>query len=102
MLTNEYAKAAALARAGDADIYVLMTNHRVTTRSEKAIRKEIQNPGIKHVLIFGYEWICKQITEVPALRRMVPRVYGLGDLSQIIDTEHTHRPNAYFLAGKMT
>lgn len=36
-------------------------------------------------MILGSEWITQQIRESPRLRMLVPRVYGLGDLSQIID-----------------
>ena len=34
---------------------------------------------------FGRDWITTQIRERLRLRMMVPRVYGLGDLFQIID-----------------
>ena len=41
--------------------------------------------GVKQVVIYGSTWICDQIRENKRLRMMVPRVYGLGDLSQILD-----------------
>jgi hypothetical protein len=41
--------------------------------------------GVRHVLTLGSTWISDQIRENKRLRMMVPRVYGLGDLSQILD-----------------
>jgi len=35
--------------------------------------------------LFGSTWICDQIKENKRLRMLVPRLYGLGDLSQILD-----------------
>ncbi len=40
---------------------------------------------MQHVAIFGATWISQQIRESKRLRMLVPRVYGLGDLSQILD-----------------
>lgn len=42
-------------------------------------------PGISHFEIFGSDWINSKIRESQRLRMLVPRVYGLGDLSQILD-----------------
>ncbi|MGQ0700583.1 MAG: hypothetical protein ACT4PZ_20375 [Panacagrimonas sp.] len=38
-----------------------------------------------HVLVFGSTWINQQVRERKNLRMHVPRMYGLGDLSQILD-----------------
>ena len=35
--------------------------------------------------MFGYEWIVRQIRSSPRLRMMAPRLYGLGDLSELLD-----------------
>ena len=40
---------------------------------------------MKHGATFGSTWISQQIRENRRLRMLVPRVYGLGDLSQILD-----------------
>lgn len=37
------------------------------------------------MVLLGYQWICRQIVENKRLRSLVPRVYGLGDLTQILD-----------------
>src|SRR5690606_24934180 len=41
--------------------------------------------GVKQVLILGSTWINQHIHENKNLRMHVPRMYGLGDLSQILD-----------------
>ena len=41
--------------------------------------------GVKHVCIFEASWLTRQIVESKRLRMLVPRVYGLGDLSEILD-----------------
>src|SRR5579864_3398943 len=35
--------------------------------------------------VFGLKQVCQQIQESKRLRMLVPRIYGLGDLSQILD-----------------
>jgi len=40
---------------------------------------------LKHCRIYGVEQISQFIRESPRLRMLVPRVYGLGDLGQILD-----------------
>lgn len=70
---------------GLCDVYVLMTNAGVSGKQEAQIRSELIGAGAKHVLIYGPTWIEDQIKENTRLRMLVPRVYGLGDLSQILD-----------------
>lgn len=85
-LSDELAKAARLARRGLATNYILMTNLKVSGVVEEAVREQfIEIDGIEKFLLFGREWITLKIRESPALRMLVPRVYGLGDLSQILD-----------------
>lgn len=85
-LEDELGKAHILAEKGLADNYLLMTNCGVSGTSEEAIRNAFSNvPGIKWFGLFGRTWINARIRESPRLRMLVPRVYGLGDLSQILD-----------------
>lgn len=85
-LKDELVKAKRLARRGLADNYILMTNHKVTGLAEEKIRESfLAIPSIRNFLLFGSEWINQKIQESPRLRMLVPRVYGLGDLSQILD-----------------
>lgn len=65
--------------------YILMTNARVTGESEAAIRAVLLAVGVRYVLVVQKSWICQTIAASQNLRMFVPRVYGLGDLSQIID-----------------
>jgi energy-coupling factor transporter ATP-binding protein EcfA2 len=84
-LADEIEKARKLVINGICDVYVLMTNAKTSGRSDEQIKKQLTNIGVKHVLIYGAEWIEAQIRENTRLRMLVPRVYGLGDLSQILD-----------------
>ena len=84
-LGDEIPKATALAKAGRCDVYILMTNAGMSGRSELAIKAELNGAGVHHVLIFGSTWLNHTIRETPRVRRLVPRLYGLGDLTQILD-----------------
>lgn len=85
-LTDELAKARRLASRGLADNYFLFTNARLTGATEEKIRALYQAiPGIRRFAAYGCDRISQIIRESPRLRMLVPRVYGLGDLSQILD-----------------
>ena len=84
-ITDEIPKVRKLVADGHCDVYVLMTNAGVSGKQEAHIRSELIGAGAKHVLIYGPTWIEDQIKENTRLRMLVPRVYGLGDLSQILD-----------------
>jgi hypothetical protein len=70
---------------GRCDTYVLMTNGRVTADSEQEIRRLVLEAGPSECVVLGGDYIDAAIRENPPLRALVPRVYGLGDLSQILD-----------------
>jgi hypothetical protein len=84
-LTDELVKAKRLADVGLCDTYVLMTNAGMTGVRAEKIKSLLHGVGVKYVRTFGSTWITKQISESKRLRMLVPRVYGLGDLSQILD-----------------
>ncbi|MGH1404359.1 MAG: hypothetical protein ACRBDL_08945 [Alphaproteobacteria bacterium] len=84
-IADEIPKVRKLVADGLCDVYVLMTNAGVSAKQEANILSELINAGAKHVLIYGATWIEDQIKENTRLRMLVPRVYGLGDLSQILD-----------------
>ena len=94
--TYEIDKVKDLVNQGLCDIYIIMTNAGISGRSEAKIKREFLQCGVKHVLIYGNDNICQVIRENTRLRRMVPRVYGLGDLSQIID-ERVYRQGQVLL-----
>lgn len=84
-MADEIPKVRKLVADGCCDVYVLMTNAGVSAKQEASIKDELIKAGSKHVLIYGTTWIEDQIKENTRLRMLVPRVYGLGDLSQILD-----------------
>jgi energy-coupling factor transporter ATP-binding protein EcfA2 len=85
-IKDELKKAKRLAARGMADNYFLFTNARLSGTTEGNMREAFELiPGIKRFAAFGSERISQIIRESPRLRMLVPRVYGLGDLSQILD-----------------
>ena len=74
--------------AGRCDVYIVMTNARVTADSAAAIDKAFREIGVRKVVTLGYEALCELLTEQKALRALVPRLYGLGDLTEILDERH--------------
>ncbi len=84
-INDEIDKAQKLVENGLCDTYILMTNAGVSGPISAKIQKTLKDVGVKRVLIFGSTWINNQIRDNPNLRRLVPRVYGLGDLSEILD-----------------
>ena len=61
-----------------------MTNARVTGNAEAKILTGYGS-GVEYPLVLDGQWICDTIAARRELRLFVPRVYGLGDLSQILD-----------------
>lgn len=84
-MADEIPKVRKLVADGLCDVYILMTNAGVSAKQETSIRADLIEAGVKHVLIYGSTWIEDQIRDNTRLRMLVPRVYGLGDLSQILD-----------------
>lgn len=84
-LTDEFVKIERLVAEGRCDCYILMTNAGVSGQFELSYSKKLAGLGVKKWRIFGNDWISCQITESNRLRALVPRIYGLGDLSQILD-----------------
>ncbi|MFI8716339.1 restriction endonuclease [Stenotrophomonas sp. NPDC077464] len=84
-LTDEVEKAKRLVNAGRCDCYVLLTNAGVTGARVEEIEALFLAAGVKQVVVYGATWLTQQIQENKRLRMLVPRVYGLGDLSQILD-----------------
>jgi hypothetical protein len=84
-LSEEVEKAKKLVAKGLCESYVLMTNAGLSGTQDEKIKALFTAVGVKHVATFGSTWISQQIRENKRLRMLVPRVYGLGDLSQILD-----------------
>ncbi|MDA1173876.1 MAG: hypothetical protein O2826_05075, partial [Chloroflexi bacterium] len=83
--SDEIAKARLLWEAQSRQNYVLITNLRVTGAFEASMRESFKEFGCDHFHAFGVEWLSSAIQQSPKLRMLVPRLYGLGDLSQILD-----------------
>ena len=84
-LSDEFDKARSLAAKGLAADYIILTNHQVTGANEIKIKAAFEAAGVGRCRVFGYEWIVRQIRSSPRLRMMAPRLYGLGDLSDLLD-----------------
>lgn len=84
-LKEELEKAKELKKNGLADSYILITNFSLKGKQDQTITNAFKKIGIKRFAIFGAEWISSAINKYSSLRMLVPRVYGLGDLGQILD-----------------
>jgi len=85
-LNDELRKAKRLAAQGLANNYFLFTNARITGTAEETMCQSFQAiAGIEHFAAYGAERISLFIRESSRLRVLVPHIYGLGDLSQILD-----------------
>lgn len=74
-----------LTAAGRAKIYYLITSQGVDAPVAAAIRDKLVASGVAEPHVLGREWLTQQIRASARLRALVPRVYGLGDLSTILD-----------------
>jgi hypothetical protein len=84
VVNEEHSKVARLAAQGLADNYILVTNYTVSAKIAKKAEAAFIADGTRCAKVYGAEWINMMIAERPNLRRLVPRLYGLGDLTQII------------------
>jgi hypothetical protein len=84
-INDEVEKVQRLVAANQCDVYVLMTNAGLSGTQATKVKALLTQAGVKHVLILGSTWINQQIREKKNLRMHVPRLYGLGDLGQILD-----------------
>jgi hypothetical protein len=97
-VNDELPKIKMLAGAGLCDVYLLMTNLRVTSAVHANICRAVKKAGSKACLVFGAEQVDTYLREEPRLRALVPRVYGLGDLSEIIDDRAYEQARAVLAA----
>lgn len=84
-VADELTKATALVEQGLCDTYLLLTNASVSALVAAELDTAFRTAGVRHFRAFGRTWIESTIRESPRLRALVPRVYGLGDLSEILD-----------------
>lgn len=84
-LNDEIEKTKRLVLKRRCDCYLLLTNFAVSGIQDEKIEAAFVAAGVKQFRCFGADWISQQIRESSRLRMLVPRVYGIGDLSQILD-----------------
>jgi hypothetical protein len=89
----------ALATDGRASTYILMTNMSVDASVAAEIKHRLRALGVLHPHVFGREFLILAIRTSARLRALVPRVYGLGDLSLILDERQAIQTKA--LLGHM-
>lgn len=84
VVKKELPKITRLVHEGLADNYIFVTNHHVTAKRSLQAENAFKKAGAKYAKIYGTDWINTTIAENSTLRRLVPRLYGLGDLTQIV------------------
>jgi energy-coupling factor transporter ATP-binding protein EcfA2 len=83
-LKKEVAKLTTHAKAARCH-YILMTNRQVSAQSEAEMRVTFEAiSGVSTFLLLAESWIEDTVDAHPRLLRLVPRLYGIGDLSQIL------------------
>ncbi|MEZ4459395.1 MAG: restriction endonuclease [bacterium] len=85
-VSGELEKVRALRVAGEVDLYVIATNKRLSASAEAEIRRKFEAIDGLTCLVLGEEWVESTIDGQFRLLRRVPRLYGVGDLSQILST----------------
>lgn len=68
-----------------ATVYYFITSMGVDADVAREVRERLSALGVTEPHVVGKEWLLGKIKGSPRLRAMVPRVYGLGDLSTILD-----------------
>lgn len=84
-ITAELANVKELVDQGRAHTYYFLTSMGVDAPIAAKIRDQLHELGVQEPHVEGREWITAQIKSSSRLRALVPRVYGLGDLSSIVD-----------------
>jgi hypothetical protein len=97
-LQSELAKVPRLVKRGLAHDYIIMTNAGVSGDADASICEAFKAAGAKQCRVLGRNWIIAQLCERARLRMMVPRVYGIGDLTQILD-ERAYTQARYVLSA---
>ncbi len=90
----ELATVRELVAAGRAKTYYFITSQGVDAPVAAKIRNKLAEAGVSEPHVLGREWLTQQIRSSPRLRALVPRVYGLGDLSTILDERCAHQTQA--------
>ena len=68
-----------------ATVYYFITSMSVDADVAREVRERLSLLGVAEPHVVGKDWLLGKIKGSPRLRALVPRVYGLGDLSTILD-----------------
>ena len=90
----ELATVRELVAAGRAKTYYFITSQGVDAPVAAKVRDKLFEAGVSEPHVLGREWLTQQIRSSARLRALVPRVYGLGDLSTILDQRCAHQTQA--------
>jgi len=93
-LSREEETIADLVGKGLAQTYVFMTNMSVGAPKAVALKNRLRELGVLKPHVFGKQFLVQTIQRSPRLRALVPRVYGIGDLSLIMDERSAEQTKA--------
>lgn len=93
-LSGEIEHVEELVNAGLADTYVFMTNMSIDAPVAAKMRARLRELGVRKPHILGSQYIVRVIRSSARLRALVPQVYGLGDLTSIIDERLSEQSRA--------
>ena len=93
-LSAEIDNVAELVKGGQADTYAFMTNMSVDAPVAVAMRTKLRELGVRKPHILGRQYIVRVIRSSARLRALVPQVYGLGDLTAIVDERLSEQSRA--------
>ncbi|MFI8685874.1 restriction endonuclease [Rossellomorea sp. NPDC077527] len=86
LVKKELPKLEKLVEHHDVEHYVIFTNYKLSANNDLEIKSRFTKiKGLKSCIILGDEWFESVLDANKTLRRLVPRLYGIGDLSEILD-----------------
>ncbi|ONG91644.1 hypothetical protein BKK40_08555 [Bacillus cereus] len=86
ILKNEIPKVEKLVKNLGISHYIIFTNYKLLAENSVLIKKRfLEIEGLQTCTILHQGWIESIIDSHKILRRLVPRLYGIGDLSEILD-----------------
>lgn len=91
---GEIDKLAKLASSNPISRYILVTNCNMTVASRTAIITRLKKSGVGSIVVIERTGLERQIRGNPRLRAKVPRLYGIGDLSAILDERRIEQSRA--------
>jgi hypothetical protein len=93
-LNGEISHVEELVKNGQADTYAFMTNMSVDAPVAAAMRAKLRALGVRKPHILGRQYIVRVIRGSARLRALAPQVYGLGDLTSIVDERLSEQSRA--------